>query len=414
MAHVTSDANPPRRRVLEISPSAVLAGLALAGLVFIAHLDALAAALFLGAGGLLIVRQPGRILTEHLAQAPLYALPGLCLLSTLWSVEPGLSFRFGLQLLMTFTVIIAIAAKVRPGTVVRMLLVLFIVAGALSATVGGIREDGAWLGIFGSKNAFAQAMSLFVLVSAAILLDRREGRFWRLLALAAAVPAVALLALAQSAGAMILAGLAVGCAPLIWLAARLGRAQRLAAALVFLLVAALAGLAAIALSDVLFAALLDATGKDVTLTGRTELWRFGRELIFERPLLGLGYQAFWVQGNPDAEMLWQAFHIESRSGFNFHNTWINNAVEIGLVGMAIQLAIVLGALWHSVAWALRAPSASSVFFAILTINTVIASFVEVVVFLQFNLWSALVLLALLYARRPVRPANAPAAAAGAA
>jgi hypothetical protein len=83
-------------------------------------------------------------------------------------------------------------------------------------------------------------------------------------------------------------------------------------------------------------AILAATGKDITLTGRTDLWRVGLEQIAERPWLGQGYQAFWQPGNPEAEHLWRAFGIESRTGFHFHNLYLSNAVEIGIPGAALQ------------------------------------------------------------------------------
>ena len=44
--------------------------------------------------------------------------------------------------------------------------------------------------------------------------------------------------------------------------------------------------------DVLLAAFLETSGKDSTLTGRTELWRAGLSLISEKPWFGVGYRAF--------------------------------------------------------------------------------------------------------------------------
>jgi exopolysaccharide production protein ExoQ len=85
------------------------------------------------------------------------------------------------------------------------------------------------------------------------------------------------------------------------------------------------------------AMILSATGKDITLTGRTDLWRVPRWMRSpNRPWLGHGYQAFWRIGNPEAEHLWRAFGIESRSGFHFHNLYLSNAVEIGMIGAGIQ------------------------------------------------------------------------------
>ena len=44
------------------------------------------------------------------------------------------------------------------------------------------------------------------------------------------------------------------------------------------------------------AAALSDTGKDPTLTGRTDLWATGMEFISEHPWQGVGFHAFWVKG----------------------------------------------------------------------------------------------------------------------
>ena len=87
--------------------------------------------------------------------------------------------------------------------------------------------------------------------------------------------------------------------------------------------------------------LLGAFGKDSTLTGRTYLWAEGLAAAGAAPTFGTGYYAYWVQGFPEAERLWEEFYITSRSGFHFHNTYIEALVELGVVGFALV------ALWLS-------------------------------------------------------------------
>ncbi len=76
-------------------------------------------------------------------------------------------------------------------------------------------------------------------------------------------------------------------------------------------------------------------GKDSTLTGRTYLWQQGIEAAKASPLVGVGYQAYWVQGFSEAERLWEEFYIGSRAGFHFHNTFIEAVVETGLIGLIL-------------------------------------------------------------------------------
>jgi exopolysaccharide production protein ExoQ len=81
--------------------------------------------------------------------------------------------------------------------------------------------------------------------------------------------------------------------------------------------------------------------KDPTLTGRTYLWYRAAELIHEKPVLGRGYYAFWLQGNTDAEGLWRYFGIQERGGFTFHNTLVEILVSLGWAGVVVIGATVL-------------------------------------------------------------------------
>ena len=121
-------------------------------------------------------------------------------------------------------------------------------------------------------------------------------------------------------------------------------------------------------------------------------------LIAERPVLGVGYQAFWVIGNAEAEALWYMFGIEARSGFNFHNLYLSNAVEIGLLGVARHMLSLLGAAGLTLRWVLRSASAVAAVFFGLTLMVVMGSLIEVPLFFQFSLRSVLVVATFSYAR----------------
>ena len=57
-------------------------------------------------------------------------------------------------------------------------------------------------------------------------------------------------------------------------------------------------------------------------------------------IVGAGYQAYWVQGFAAAEHLWLEFYIPARSGFHFHNTYIEVLVELGFVGFALLVLVI--------------------------------------------------------------------------
>lgn len=82
-------------------------------------------------------------------------------------------------------------------------------------------------------------------------------------------------------------------------------------------------------------------GKDSTLTGRTYLWEQGIEAAAQHPFFGVGYQAYWVQGFSEPERLWEEFFIGSRSGFHFHNTFIETTVETGFIGLLLLVSVLV-------------------------------------------------------------------------
>ena len=156
-------------------------------------------------------------------------------------------------------------------------------------------------------------------------------------------------------------------------------------------------------SDTLFGQLLIITGKDVTLSGRTYLWTRASELIHENPLLGTGYGAFWVQGNPYAEELWAHFGLTGGgSGFHFHNLWYQLGVELGYPGILIALLTVLIVSARTVRWVVRTPSAEGFFFLAFVMTVGLRSFLEVDVFYHFSLSTIILIAAGYYARNADR------------
>jgi exopolysaccharide production protein ExoQ len=274
--------------------------------------------------------------------------------------------------------------------------VLFRSASLVAGGTSG--ETNAWTGIYGSKNAFAGAAATFTILALGAALGVRR-RLWRAVALFSGAFGLGLVLLAQSAGTLVLLTLTLWVAGFLLLASRLSRARKAALLGFAILIGTALPLWATAHVREISAFLLDATGKDLTLTGRTELWAAARILIAERPLFGVGYMAFWVRGNAEAEALWHMFGIESRSGFNFHSMYLSNAVEIGVIGVVLQTTILFGAGVFTALWTLRtgAPVAATLF--ALTFMAILGSVIEVPLFFQFSLRTVLVIAAFHYARQ---------------
>lgn len=386
--------------VITVEPDVSLAVLALCGLVFVPVLGTYGALAFLAAGCALLVRRAPILLTLCLKYWYLLALPAFCLLSAVWSQYPAVSFRFGMQLMATVMIAIVIASTTSAQAFGRILFALYSLAMVASVLFGDVRNDtGAWLGIYGSKNALAGAAATYVVICSAQILDGLASYRYRLVAVLGLMIGLVLLLLAQSVSAVAIVPPALLLLFSLLVFYRLSLFQRVAVLTFLALGTALVVVLIAMYSDALIALFLETTGKDVTLTGRTDLWRVAQALIAERPILGMGYQAFWVRGHAPAEVLWHAFGIEARSGFNFHNTYFSNAVEIGILGVFLQIVVLYGAAITTGLWALRTHRAEASLLFIMVMMVVVVSFVEVPIFFQFSLRSVIVICAFVFAVR---------------
>jgi len=81
---------------------------------------------------------------------------------------------------------------------------------------------------------------------------------------------------------------------------------------------------------------LDETGKDATLTGRTELWTDILSIAAKNPLLGVGYGNFWI-GDREYD-LWIKHIWTPLQG---HNGYIDVYVELGVIGIFLLIAVLV-------------------------------------------------------------------------
>ena len=375
--------------------------LAFTALTFDPIIGSPSAAIFLLCGFALLVTDFGGSLHTLARWWPMLILPAYCLISTLWSQFPGNTLRYSIQLTITLALAVIIAQRVSPRSMLRIMFGI----GALSMLASLVLSRGAsgaaWQGFFGSKNAFSAAISVFALTSMGVLLDARSPRWLRGLGLIGVLGAGPLLVKAQSAGALITIGPCLTAMLAIKALRVLTAKQKLFLVLVGAFLAVAAAVVAISFGDQILAAVLETSGKDATLTGRTDLWAFGRSFIAEHPLWGVGYRAFWVPGYAPAEQLWAMFGEPSGAGFNFHDLYISNAVDLGLVGIGIEVAIIYVALALAGFLAIARPSGLTAFYFGLQLLLVLRSFVEVEVFFEFSVRSILVYCTLIYAVRAV-------------
>ena len=117
--------------------------------------------------------------------------------------------------------------------------------------------------------------------------------------------------------------------------------------LVHLLVAAVVAISFAALFLGVGAGSLQAMGKDVTLTGRTEIWRLVLGMT-GNPLIGTGFESFWLPGWR-LEKIWSVYWWHPNEA---HNGYIEVFLNLGWIGVSL-LAVLLVTGYRNVLAALR-------------------------------------------------------------
>lgn len=285
------------------------------------------------------------------------------LASTIWSVHPGMTVRAATQFSSVICCALIISRVVRPATVIKgITLGMCIALSFILITSGPINTGEALVGGLGSKNQVGANAQIGVYC--ALLCFFMLKNYWQKVVIA--LPALGLcglcLLLSESATSNVSLLATIIIILVLYTLARFSKQLRVIAYIGTILLVAVIATASI--SNNLEEAGLKATGKDITLTGRTFLWQEGIRTGMQNPILGYGLGAFWVPGTPEAEKIWYKFHIFGKSGFHFHNLFINIFVELGIVGLTLWALMYLYTCVKSVSNLLKTNgSVESIFYA---------------------------------------------------
>jgi O-antigen ligase len=297
-------------------------------------------ALIYGAIAVLCVRR-WRLLERALPAAKLaLVLAGWVLCSTLWSVDPLLTARrapefvlaalFGVYLTVRFPteqqlrifwwamVLLAIAT---------VMVAYWLPSYGLDMSAG---HHADWKGVFTQKNACGRVM---VLATAVLLAVRRWGwKEWASGALFALV-----LVESGSRGAWALEAVLLAGAGMFFLLRR--SAGRIRGAVLGLM--ALVSGTGVVLAIVFRDALVEAMGRNTTLSGRVEIWHAVWPFVMQRPWLGWGYEAFWRGWTGPSFQVSAAVHFLV---FHAHDGYLDLWLQTGIVGLGL-FAAAYGQAW---------------------------------------------------------------------
>lgn len=323
-------------------------------MLFVQLLQAFTALVILAAVPAYFLLRPERIPKIGLALGVLGLLPAFALLSAFWSAVPQTTLYYGTEYLTTALVGIVIGAALQPNQAMIGMFVAYSAHAIASLLIGDYTFVGragssevelAFIGIMVSKNQAADASGVGMLVSSAVAVFGIGHRRY-ILALGALFVLgvdVWMVIRAESTGALVAALVAA----IAMVAMQAGRTLSVQARTFLFGTIATVTTFAFAMRtfwfDALLGSILKTAGKDATLTGRTYIWEQASRLIEANPAFGVGYNAFWNAGNPDAELIWSFAGISVKRGFNFHNTATEILVHLGYVGLTL-FAFVAGVL----------------------------------------------------------------------
>lgn len=311
------------------------------------------------------------------------ALCLLSLMSVFWSNYISITLYASVQYVSTVICAIIIARVMPLETFIKgialgclMVLIPTLITGSFS-----------FAGLFGSKNTVGLYAEVGIITSLLLLFFHRE----RLLSnttfiILPLIISITCLILSNSATALIST---VSILTILLASYFLGKFPSPFRPL--LLIWAILGIATCAINiyalqlDILDT-VLSSVGKDKTLTGRTDIWEAGIETGTQKPILGTGYAAFWVAGQPVAEQIWHDFHIKNKTGFHFHNLFIQSFVELGILGLACMIILLLSYTLKSIWMIVKdGNNLHSLFFVGLSILFISRTFSEVDIFFPYTL-----------------------------
>lgn len=283
----------------------------------------------------------------------LLAFAALAFASCLWSIEPTVTVR---RLIRVFTIMLDSVAFVLMGwnslrfqNTVRPILtaVLFgsILFGLAFPKLGIHQESsaelvGAWRGLTSHKNSLG-ALSCITLIFWTHAWLTKQVKL--LPALTGMAIAGSCLTLARSSTSLVTSVFVV--AFLLMFLRMPPGLRRYAPYMIGLFVAllllySLAILRLIPGLDIILAPIVALTGKDLSFTGRSDIWAIVIEHVHLHPLLGTGYGAYWtgpIAGTPSFDfVLRMSFYPGSA-----HNGYLEIVNDLGAIGLVCLIGYLI-------------------------------------------------------------------------
>ncbi|MGH1483825.1 MAG: O-antigen ligase family protein [Geminicoccales bacterium] len=322
---------------------------------------------------------------------PVVLLVVIAWLSNFWTVDAEVTFRRCIALTVTTLMGVYLFVRFDFETLLKFLTVAVTIMAvgciiwAIAIPDYGVHADGdhagAWRGIFFHKNTTGRVMVYGLAVIIATWIGTDLSRTFLLFA-GGTVLAVIVGTTSQTTmlGTLVLgAGL---------IAVRMVRGNALKSVVITLVILTIAWhglLIGVANYDLI----LEALGRDATLTGRTEIWQYSLQYAVERPFSGYGYDAFWNGDlSPGAQYskYWGTPHS--------HNGWLEIMIALGMPAAAIMFGIIIVTMFRAIVLARYYPTTGPATLIILTCFSILTIGMSEPVFLEKHTFDWIVMVAL--------------------
>lgn len=256
-----------------------------------------------------------------------------CGISMVWSIDPGLTTRRSIALLMTTLAGLAIAARYDWDGFIQRLAFAFFLMALVSIFIvilkpsQGIMSEvyvGAWKGPFPEKNYLGGLMTKGLIASmCAFAMRPSRGWLW----VPAGLLCFFLVIMSTSKTALLISLFGIVTFITIRMFRRFPILRFLIAYLIIAMIALFVTLF-MTIPDELFGVI----GKDATFTGRTDIWEQLIIAIKQKPLLGYGYGTFWQ------DPLGPSYNLRLILQWGVptaHNGWFETMLSTGMIGIAL-------------------------------------------------------------------------------
>jgi exopolysaccharide production protein ExoQ len=286
-----------------------------------------------------------RVLSLALQMRMITLLALFTICSALWSQQPFRSAYNGVFYLIETLFAFYLVQKFdseeilsifsMAGASIAVLCLVMVFLFPKYGVVHSARDGLAWVGLFTDRTMIGKCMVF--LLSPALVFGSQRIRYGRAIYI---LLMLIMVYMAHAATARVILVLYIAFMASISISSRFGRRSSVLVAGLFLVAGALViggGLA-------FLPRVLEALGRNATLSGRTQIWSLLLESIGKRPLLGYGFYAFWLGMTGESANAIVGAHWM----FGYaHNGILEICLQLGLVGTLLFFVTLLQAIGNA-------------------------------------------------------------------